>query len=162
MERMLCVRGRSMRPFLKDGDKVLFRPGKKDFCLRPGDIGVFNYGTCLVIHRVVDILYNDGRKIILEKGDNMLFPSAIEFEDVVGKVTRIYNCCGCVDFLRLKWRIINITIGYYNKILFRVIGLIRIVKRVEYFSFIEAGEPGRRIMVFFISLPKRFLKGKAC
>lgn len=86
MIRRLTVRGSSMRPFLKEGDRVVVQPtaGEK---IKTGDIVCF--GKPATCHRVIRKYKKKGRWLVLEKGDHQLKGSIVPLEGISGKVVSV-------------------------------------------------------------------------
>lgn len=83
-ERTLIVTGGSMRPLLKEGDRVLLRPCDPAE-VRMGDIICF--GKPITCHRAIRIYRR--RRCVLEKGDAQLSGSVIPMEAILGKVIQV-------------------------------------------------------------------------
>jgi radical SAM protein with 4Fe4S-binding SPASM domain len=84
--RRLKVSGSSMHPFLKEGDEVTVHPVDVEK-VKIGDIICF--GKPATCHRVIRKLKENGRPLILEKGDHHLSGSRIQVEEITGKVVKI-------------------------------------------------------------------------
>jgi signal peptidase len=79
------VKGRSMLPLLREGD-IVFIVACKPNEIGVGDIVVFrsNYGNRLVIHRVIGVVYENGKYYYITKGDNNVIPDYSEFDYGIG------------------------------------------------------------------------------
>lgn len=157
-ERSIKTAGTSMTPLIREGDNIAFQP-LKDF-RRPyvGDIAVFERDGCLVVHRIVDRWSRDGRHWLKEKGDNRFMPRVIPEDCVVGIVVRIEKGTSAIELDTARWRFLNRVIGYYWKVLFTVLEVLR--------SFWPArSNTGRHpilksISCFLISLPARMFRSR--
>jgi len=94
------VKGRSMFPLLREGDIVfILRCNPEE--IRIGDVVIYRskYDDKLIIHRVVDIKYEDRVRYFVTKGDNNPSVDLAEFDSllgvnqarIVGKVFSINN-----------------------------------------------------------------------
>jgi len=86
---LLPVRGRSMRPALREGDVVVVAPflGLPD----PGQIVLARAaGGLLVVHRLVDVEMRSGRRVYRLQGDAETAPDAgVLREDLLGRVIAV-------------------------------------------------------------------------
>jgi signal peptidase len=94
------IKGRSMLPLLREGDLVfVVRCDPSD--IRTGDIVIYRskFENKLIIHRVIDIRYENNVYYFVTKGDNNFSPDISEFDfglgvnqnRIVGKVLSIGN-----------------------------------------------------------------------
>jgi hypothetical protein len=81
------TRGQSMEPLLQDGDEIEFRAGRQE--PRFGDLILFFRSDRLVAHRVIGRRFQDGKPMVLEKGDKSSQASLIPVDLIQGKVIRI-------------------------------------------------------------------------
>lgn len=108
----LNARGRSMYPFIKDGDIIKIAPIKKR-PIRMGDIVAVDKKTegdgWFLVHRVVKILEDSGREFYLTKGDahkgSPEGPFAIDI--IAGRVAQIERSHLRIDLETPVWRLLN-------------------------------------------------------
>lgn len=86
------VEGNSMHPTLENGDLIIIY--KVDFeSLKVGDIIVFNSPVynVRIVHRIMDIKFIGGEKVLITKGDNNRVPDPgyVREEDYIGKYVGI-------------------------------------------------------------------------
>ncbi len=82
------IKGKSMAPFLKEGDIILIEHGING--IKPGDILLFKTGTGLVAHRLIVNPDNQQQTAWLTKGDNHLrYDPPIKTEDILGRAVAI-------------------------------------------------------------------------
>jgi len=94
----VLVRGRSMEPFLRDGDRVeavAVSPGG----LRPGDLVVFEKGGEATVHRLLAVRGG----LFLEKGDGQGTGSWLPWPKTVGRVVALWREGRRVDLLAPPW-----------------------------------------------------------
>jgi len=75
------ILGDSMKPLLKEGQKVSLRPLEKEERLISGNLYAFRRGPNLVLHRL--ICYRKGSYLFV--GDNRMSPELVERCEVVGR-----------------------------------------------------------------------------
>jgi ribosomal protein S18 acetylase RimI-like enzyme len=82
------VRGRSMEPAVKDGDRLVIDPADAG-SVRPGEIATFRDGQGRVVtHRVLGRETGGGAPVIVTQGDGRTTPDpAWSEDDLVGRVT---------------------------------------------------------------------------
>lgn len=78
------VRGRSMRPGLRDGDAVLVL--LNDRRLRPGDLAVFRLGADTVVHRCVAV---EGERLQFRGDGREDLDPPVAVADVLGRVVAV-------------------------------------------------------------------------
>ena len=112
-ERTLAVHGNSMRPLLREGDKVLVIPlaGRK---IKNGNIVCF--GKPVTCHRVVRIWKRNGEIMVWEKGDNSLTGGEIPASDIHGIVTAIVKTGGTYNLSRFHWRIFGRIAAFFSRL----------------------------------------------
>jgi signal peptidase I len=153
------IKGTSMSPVLEEGDIVTFHLCVSRQNIRPGDMVLLYSGSCLVVHRVLGSVENNGKLFFRQKGDNVLFVSFVCSESVIGKVVRIKKTNREIDLLSLNWRIINLIIGYYFVILYYVFNACVLAgRRLNEGKWCLRKKIKYRIMAFFVFLPLRFMK----
>ncbi len=84
-ELWIGISGDSMLPVVHNGDSVLVRRATVSD-IGQGDIVTFRRGGILITHRVIGIVRDASRTMIIEKGDRSLRPTMIDSDDVAGKV----------------------------------------------------------------------------
>jgi signal peptidase len=85
---LAIVEGYSMRPTYDDGD-ILFIVGVRPSDLKVGDVIIYRkYDGTLVVHRIVEKIFTDGKWFFRTKGDNNPYPDPylVGEEQVVGRV----------------------------------------------------------------------------
>lgn len=87
-ELWITVVGDSMDPLIRTGDSALVRSADVSE-IGVGDIVTFSRGDALVTHRVVGIVRETDRLMIIEKGDRSPRATMIDSNCVAGKVTAI-------------------------------------------------------------------------
>lgn len=107
MIRRLTVTGSSMRPFLKEGDRVVVRPlqpsaGEK---IKTGDIVCF--GKPATCHRVVRKYKKKDRWVVLEKGDHLIKGSVVPLEEINGKVVSVQKGAHSFNLDNRRWAFFN-------------------------------------------------------
>lgn len=129
-ERTLTVHGNSMRPLLKEGDKVLVQPlGNRT--IRSGDIVCF--GKPVTCHRIVRRFWRNGELRVWEKGDNSLSGSEIAAKDIDGIVTTIFKPGRTIEILSFFWRTFSYCIAMYSRMTMALYSLFsRTRRRVKY------------------------------
>jgi signal peptidase I len=102
-EQWFKVRGRSMRPLLREGDEIQVR-----FCLpenlRKGDLAVFQEGKILNAHRILDIRKTPSDLFFLEKGDSNPHGGYIPSSRIKGVVQAVRKPGGVIGLNRPFWR----------------------------------------------------------
>jgi hypothetical protein len=102
-EEWFKVKGRSMRPLLREGDEIQVR-----FCspenLRKGDLAVFWEGKVLTAHRILDIRKTPQDHLFLEKGDSNPQGRFIPSSRIKGVVQAVRKPWGVVGLDRPCWR----------------------------------------------------------
>lgn len=82
--------GQSMRPCIKDGDKV--RISREFKCLKTGDIAACFIDNQLVIHRIIGFVNTGSLKETILRGD--AYPGTdirVKYSDIVGKIRIIID-----------------------------------------------------------------------
>ncbi|HYG61388.1 MAG TPA: S24/S26 family peptidase [Thermoanaerobaculia bacterium] len=84
----ITVRGLSMAPRLRDGDRVEIAPAR---FYRPGDVVAFrNADGHLIVHRLLGYRLRAGRLACVTRGDAAPLPDApIPFANLLGRVVRV-------------------------------------------------------------------------
>jgi signal peptidase I len=102
--RQLTVKGSSMRPFLNDGDRVVVRPFDVEK-MKIGDIVCF--GKPVTCHRVIRKSRENGRLVVLEKGDRRLTGTRIPANEISGKVVTIHKANRTLTLDTKRRRLLN-------------------------------------------------------
>jgi hypothetical protein len=159
-ERIFKVRGTSMRPLIRDSDKLGVIPVRHPEELHIGDIALFQWPSGMVAHRIVGKFTKDNSTYLYEKGDTALLPQIISGEKIVGKVVRIYCQGTTIDLTRNLWLIANRSAGYYWHYLNAVIELLYNrknkllgAKRIPHISAVFV-----KISCFLSSIPNLFFR----
>jgi signal peptidase I len=108
----------SMSPLIKIYERILVK--KVDLSgIKQGDIVLFKSHDALVTHRVMKIIKNNGKNLILQKGDAGLKVGLIPIESIVGKVVLV-DKRGKFLNLESRWiKVINHFIGMNHFIAFK-------------------------------------------
>lgn len=84
--KKVFLRGRSMHPFLREGDILWIREGSLKEIKR-GSIVVYKRDGRSIVHRVIKILYGSKEPIFITKGDNSSIPDDPVYpHQIVGRV----------------------------------------------------------------------------
>jgi hypothetical protein len=83
---VLATRGGSMRPFFREGMRVLVEPCPPGR-LRPGAVAAFERDGQVILHRVLGTAR--ARAAIVEKGDHQPRPGLVEGSKVLGRVVEV-------------------------------------------------------------------------
>lgn len=103
----LIVKGASMLPYLKEGDRVWIQKAEWD-CLRVGDLLAFEQNHGIFTHRLI----KKTSRVLLTKGDNNLFAdSFLTPHQILGKVIG-FERMGKYYSLDRKQVVINSLLGY--------------------------------------------------
>lgn len=87
-KHLVPIAGRSMLPFIQDGDRVLVAHGCAD--VRRGDVIVFRRGGRLIAHRVLRIHRRESEPIFITKGDNIRrFDPPVSASEMIGRVVAV-------------------------------------------------------------------------
>lgn len=103
----------SMHPFIEINDRVLVKKVNSSE-IKIGDIIIFKSNGVFVTHRVIDLLRQNERIAILQKGDASSYASWIPVDDVVGKVIIIEKKGKFLNLNSLKSRVLNSFLGWKN------------------------------------------------
>jgi signal peptidase I len=103
-----------MRPFLKEGDRVVVQPlrpstGEK---IKTGDIICFGKPT--TCHRVIRKYKKKGRWYVLEKGDRLTKGSVIPLEEISGKVVSVQKGTHSFNLDNKRWALVNRLIAIFS------------------------------------------------
>lgn len=103
----LMVKGTSMLPYLREGDRVWIQKVEWDY-LRVGDLLAFEQNQVIFTHRLI----KKSLQGLLTKGDHNLFvDSALTSQQILGKVIGLERM-GKYYSLDRKRVVINILLGY--------------------------------------------------
>jgi len=106
-------KGTSMGPFIRPGDTVTVKPCSfRD--LKLGDIVLFRSGReAYRMHRIVEIARDNGRRIIVTRGDACMDPDPpIQQKDILGKVSAIRKRRWTLALDRPGGKALNLTWAY--------------------------------------------------
>ncbi len=103
----------SMSPLIEINDRVLVKKVNPSE-IRQKDIILFKVDDVLVTHRVVNLSRNDGKTMILQKGDASNHASLISTDKVMGKVKAIERKGKFLDLDSMQGRVINGFLGWKN------------------------------------------------
>jgi signal peptidase I len=110
----LPVRGSSMLPLLREGDRILVSHQLSG--AKRGDILVFQQGDGLVAHRVVSITRNHrNRRVYRTKGDNCTYLDApLSAAEALGLVNVISRDGKEYDLTTMMWRLRNSLLATFH------------------------------------------------
>lgn len=105
-EYVVTVHGNSMRPILRDGDRVRISPGSEGY--KRGDIVAYQHNGKLITHRLISKGRSGGEIHYLLKGDNVpRCDPAIHPKMVLGRVTALKRSDKWVCLESPLWRSIG-------------------------------------------------------
>ncbi len=94
---VLFPRGGSMKPFIKDGEKIIVRSCAINE-VRVADIVVFNAGSSLIAHRVMKVGDAAGAVTLITKGDSAYgLDAPVTAGNFLGRVISVEKGCGVLD-----------------------------------------------------------------
>ncbi|MDR2840732.1 MAG: signal peptidase I [Paludibacter sp.] len=122
----ILLKGMSMFPTLKEGERAVIEQISDLKTLRKGDIIAFRKDAEIICHRVLKIEETGDKTLITTAGDNNnLSDKAIEFEDVYGKMIShktkkgLYQSSGS---LKMKfYKVLFINLPWITKKFYKVI-----------------------------------------
>lgn len=117
-DRLLQVNGSSMRPFVKEGDRVIVRPFDDVEKVKIGDIVCF--GKPVTCHRVIRKARIDDRLYIWEKGDRQVGGSRIPAAEITGKVVAIQKDSGMIRIDNIWGVSINRLMAFVSSVAYTV------------------------------------------
>lgn len=127
----------SMEPIIKIKDAVIIRRVEPEN-IKVGDVVTYratdeSYYGILITHRVIDIRYENGKKIYITKGDNNQTPdrSPIEAGQIYGKVVMRIPKIGYIKYFLVSsygW-IIAVVVPCLGIIAYDIVKLIKNVKK---------------------------------
>ena len=112
----VTVRGGSMYPFLKSGDRIKIRPVEESK-IKIGDIvAIQTKGETeawFIIHRVVKIVAKDKKRLYFTKGDAVKEapPEAVCKESIAGRINAIERQGLKINLERLFWPYVNMVVA---------------------------------------------------
>jgi len=118
----------SMHPLIDINDKVLVKrifPSE----VRLGDIILFKSDDALVMHRVIKIEEQNGRMMILQKGDASLNAGVTDSESIIGKVVAIEKKGKILSLDSGRGKVINNFLGFKNSVFYRFDLKISVIKQ---------------------------------
>ena len=161
-DRVLKIKGTSMKPLIVEGSTITCRPILDSGNLKIGDIAVFGRSG-IVVHRIVDRIRKDGKTWFKEKGDNSFFPTLITSDAIIGKVIGVNKNDMNIDLTRYRWFFLNRFIGYYWKTLFTGLEVMITVKNkiAGQMKFHFVGPTFRKISRLLIKLPTKLFRSNS-
>ena len=118
----------SMSPLIEGNDKVLVKK-VNSFEIEAKDIILFKVDDVFVTHRVANFSRNDGKTMILQKGDASNHASLIPSETIIGKVKGIEKKGRFLDLDSWQGRVMNFFFGWKNCFFYRFCSTIDPVKQ---------------------------------
>jgi signal peptidase I len=97
------MKGNSMIPLIEIGDKIILEPIIASH-IKPGEIIVFKKREDLIVHRIIDRYYLNGRYIFTHKGDNSSKTGILKEDDIIGKVKKIIAPTGKIKSEDISWQ----------------------------------------------------------
>jgi signal peptidase I len=107
-----------MSPLIEINDRVLVKKVNSSE-IKLGDIILFKNNGTSVTHRVIRFSRQDGRVLVLQKGDASNYASFIPSDDVIGKVITIEKNGKFLNLNSYQGRAINGFLGWENYISYR-------------------------------------------
>ncbi len=158
-DRVLKIKGTSMKPLIGEGNTITCRPILDSGNLKIGDIAVFGRSG-IVVHRIVDRIRKDGKTWFKEKGDNSFYPTLISGDVIIGKVVGVNKNDMNIDLTSYQWFLLNRFIGYYWKLLFSVLELFITAKKklTGQMRFHFVGSAYRKVARLLIKLPTKLFR----
>jgi len=118
----------SMYPLIDINDRVLVKkiiPSE----VRLRDIILFKVDDVFVTHRVIKILRQNGKTLILQKGDASNHASMIDPEIIIGRVVTIQKKGRFLSLESGGGKVINHFLGFKNTVLYRFDLRISVIKQ---------------------------------
>ncbi len=112
--------GKSMAPFIRDGDSITVRPCSADE-VRFGDVILYSMSVdgisrCMRVHRFIKRRDGDGKYVLLTKGDAAATLDApVDRWQVLGKVVAIRKGRFTLDLNRPWGRAINLAFALFQR-----------------------------------------------
>lgn len=105
-QQFIPITGRSMLPFIQDGDRVLVAHGCAD--VRRGDVVVFRRGGRLIAHRVLRIYHRRSERVFITKGDHIRrFDPPVNANEIVGRVLAVERGGRQMALDATAWRVVG-------------------------------------------------------
>ncbi len=114
-----AVEGRSMAPFLRGGEKVVWVPVDPQ-ALRTGDLVAFMCDKALVVHRFLRLRARHDVLEVREKGDAQRVGRWMDAAHVLGRVERVIKGDRVLDLARWPWRYANRALGMAHGVMDRI------------------------------------------
>lgn len=105
----------SMHPVIQVNDRILVRKTPIEG-LKSGDIVLYSADGQLIVHRIIKIVRESDRVMILQKGDANNQACIISSESIMGKVTAIQKNGKTVELESLRGRCINMLPAVMNSL----------------------------------------------
>jgi len=109
----------SMSPLIEIDDRVFIRKVNPPE-IRPGDIVLFKVDDVFVTHRVIQCFRQNGKAMILQKGDASNHTSLIPSETIIGKIKGIEKKGRFLDLDSWQGRVMNGFFGWKNCFSYRL------------------------------------------
>lgn len=119
---IIAVKGKSMMPFLRDGNRVLLKPVGEN-AVSKGMIVLARYKEKMLLHRIVRL---DCTSVWLAGDGNLVLGERVLYSDVVAVAEYLYRANRRVNLNR-RWKRILGLIWYKARPLRRIVG--KILKR---------------------------------
>lgn len=97
------VRGSSMIPLIRPGDRAFLRP-MDPARLRPGDVFAFRQGSATIVHRLIRRRRVGGVAWVCQKGDHQSAWEWIPEEQALGRVDRVQGARHTLHLQEGPWR----------------------------------------------------------
>jgi hypothetical protein len=152
----LRTAGKSMWPLLREGEEVVL-VFQDSSLLRRGDIAAVRLPGSIIVHRVVAVDRSSGK--IFERGDNNMYLSVANPEQILGKVVEIRAKDKTFHLEKKAWRALGLLICFSGLAATRTYGFLRACRR-KIWTEREGGrgiELARRSIHFLLLLPSRVL-----
>jgi signal peptidase I len=127
-QHLIPITGRSMLPFIQDGDRVRVSYGYAD--VGRGDVIVFRQGGRLIAQRVLRVCSGEARPTFITKGDNARhFDPPVSAEEIVGRVLSIKRGDRNMSLDTVTWRLLGWLIAVGTLAWAKLYGWSRAVKQ---------------------------------
>jgi signal peptidase I len=119
----------SMSPLIARGSRVLV---EKAFWhdIRFADVIVFRSGEQFTVHRALTKSRIGGRPYLLEKGDSVLWPSAVPEEDLMGRIHYVEVTGRNIDILSGPGRVLQLVLGLQSYLALQLWRLVALALRI--------------------------------
>jgi signal peptidase I len=122
------IAGHSMIPTIRPGDTVMVQHGALH--LRRGDVVVLRLNDRLVAHRIIDLKWQTGHRVILTKGDNNpRFDAPCNADAIIGRVLAVQHSTLVQELTATRAVIRGRAIAYATLFVARPYGTLRTLKQ---------------------------------